>query len=117
MGLLEELRALGSDVDEGLDRFMGNTALYERMLRTLPNMLKKTDVGEAFRSGDLTDAAEKAHALKGVTGNLSITPLYTGYTKVVDLLRAGQGEQAKQVFEEIAPVQEKVIECIEKHTA
>ena len=113
MSLLEELKALGSNVDEGLERFMGNAALYERMLRTLPGMLKKTDVGEAFAAGNMTDAMEKAHALKGVTGNLSITPLYEGYTKVVDYLRAGREDLAKAVFDEIAPVQEKVIECIE----
>lgn len=114
MDLLEELRALGSNVDEGRDRFMGNAALYVRMLRSLPGMLKKTDVGEAFAAGDLAGAMEKAHTLKGVTGNLSVTPLYEGYTKIVDHLRAGQEEQARAVFEEMLPVQDKVIECIER---
>lgn len=116
MGLLDELKDLGSNVDEGLERFMGNAALYERMLRTLPGMLRKTDVGAAFASGDTTDAMEKAHALKGVTGNLSITPLYEAYTKIVDYLRAGKSDQAKAVFDEMTAVQEKVMDCIERHS-
>ena len=116
MSLLEDLKELGTNIDEGLERFMGNASLYERMLRTLPGMLRKTDVGEAFASGDTKDAEEKAHALKGVTGNLSITPLYEAYTKVVDLLRAGQDAQAKAVYDEMIPVQEKVMECIEQHS-
>lgn len=116
MDLLDELKALGSNVDEGLERFMGNAALYERMLKTLPGMLRKTDVGEAFAVGDMTDAMEKAHALKGVTGNLSITPLYEGYTKIVDYLRSGREDLARSVFEGMVSVQEKVIECIEQRS-
>lgn len=115
MGMLEELKVIGSNVEEGLERFMGNAALYERMLRTLPAMLKKTDVSESFTNGDTKDAEEKAHALKGVTGNLSITPLYEAYTKIVDLLRAGKNDQAKAVLDDILPVQNKVIECIEHY--
>ena len=32
MGLLEDLKALDVNVDEGLERMMGNSSLYERML-------------------------------------------------------------------------------------
>ena len=116
MDLLDELKALGSNVDEGLERFMGNAALYERMLKTLPGMLRKTDVGEAFAAGNMTEAMEKAHALKGVMGNLSITPLYEGYTKIVDYLRSGKEDLARSVFEGMVSVQEKVIECIEQRS-
>ena len=112
MALLDDLKKLGSNVDEGLERFMGNAALYERMLHKLPDMLEKTDVAGAFASGELKEAEERAHALKGATGNLSITPLYEGYTKVVDLLRAGQAEEAKAVYDGIVSVQEQVIACI-----
>ncbi len=114
MALLDELRELGSNVDEGLERFMGNAALYERMLRKLPDTVKKTDVGGAFANGELKEAEEQAHALKGATGNLSVTPLFEGYTKVVDLLRAGQADQAKAVYDGLIPVQEQVIACIER---
>ena len=114
MALLEDLKAIGSNVEEGLERFMGNAALYERMLHKLPDTIKKTDVAESFAKGELKEAEERAHALKGATGNLSITPLYERYTKVVDLLRAGQADEAKAVFDEIPPIQEQVIACIER---
>ncbi len=114
MALLEELRGLGSNVDEGLERFMGNMALYERMLRKLPDMVRKTDVEGAFASGELKEAEERAHALKGATGNLSVTPLYEGYTKVVDLLRAGQANEAKAVYDGMVSIQEQIIACIER---
>ena len=114
MALLDELKELGSNVDEGLERFMGNAALYERMLHKLPDMIRKTDVGAAFAGGELKEAEEQAHALKGATGNLSVTPLFEGYTKVVDLLRAGQAEQAKAVYDGIISVQDQVIACIER---
>ncbi len=115
MALLDELKELGSNVGEGLERFMGNAALYERMLHKLPDTVQKTDVWGAFANGDLKTAEEQAHALKGATGNLSVTPLYEGYTKVVDLLRAGQAEEAKAVYDGLVPVQEQVIACIERN--
>ena len=39
MSMLDELQEIGVDVNEGLQRFMNNTSLYEKMLRTFPNMI------------------------------------------------------------------------------
>ena len=33
MSLLDDLKGLGVDVEEGLQRFMGNAPLYERMMK------------------------------------------------------------------------------------
>ncbi len=68
MGLLEELKVLGTDVDDALERFMGNASLYERMLKKLPDMIKSASVQPDFDCGDYTDIIEKTHKLKGVTG-------------------------------------------------
>ena len=49
-------------------------------------------------------------------GNLSVTPLYEGYTKIVNDLRAGQPEPAKAELERILPIQKQIIDCIEKNS-
>lgn len=116
MNLLEELKILGVDVDEAMERFMGNTSLYERMLKKFPDIIISAAIQPDFDCEDYADIIEKAHAVKGTTGNLSITPLYKAYTEIVSLLRAQQPEQAKVVLVNILPVQMDIIRCIEKHT-
>lgn len=58
---------------------------------------------------------EKAHAIKGTAGNLSITPVYEAYTEVVNLLRTGQPDEARPVLERVLPVQTEIVACIKKY--
>lgn len=115
MNLLEELKNLGVNVDEGVERLMGNASLYERMLFKFLDMMKKSTVNPDFDSDNYGDVIEVAHAIKGSAGNLSVTPIYEAYAEVVRLLRAGQPEQAKEVLKNIQPVQEEILNCIEKY--
>lgn len=115
MSKIDELKTFGVNIDEALDRFMGNGALYEKMLNKLTAAVNDVQVLPCFEEGDHARALENAHALKGVTGNLSITPLYKGYTEIVDELRAGNPEKARKILDDILPVQEQIIACIEKY--
>lgn len=118
MSLLEELKALGVDVNEGLDRVMGDNSLYEMMLGMFISSVNDNPIALENFDGDNLDALiEKIHMLKGVTGNLALTPLFTKYTNVLGLLRAGQAGEAKAGFEEILPVQAKIMDCIQRHTS
>lgn len=115
MSKIDDLQSLGVNIEEALDRFMGNGALYEKMLNKLTSAVKNVQVLPFFEAGDYKTALENAHALKGVTGNLSITPLYKGYTEIVDELRADNPEKARKILDDILPVQEQIIACIEKY--
>lgn len=115
MSMVDELKDLGANVDEAMQRFMNNAALYEKMLKKLPNMMKGTQVMDAIEAGNIEGAIETAHTLKGVLGNLSITPLYEAYTDIVTLLRQNDADKAKSILAESFPVEEKVIACIEKY--
>ncbi len=114
MDLFEELREIGVDVDDGIDRVMGNAGLYQRMLVKLCEMLKNLPAESAFDEDDISALIEKIHAVKGSTGNLSVTPLYIAYMEILTLLRENKPKRAKAVFEDILPVQNKIIACIEK---
>lgn len=115
MGLLEDLKDLGVNVEEGMNRLMGNASLYERMLGKFAGMVKDAAITPDFDSDDYADVIEKAHAIKGASGNLSITPVYEAYTEIVNLLRKEQPQQAKEVLEKVLPVQTEIINCIEKN--
>lgn len=114
MALMEELQKLGVNTDEALSRFMNNAGLYQRMLGKFITNAEKVQVLPFLEAGDLETAQTNAHTLKGVTGNLSLTPLYEGYSDMMVAFRAGEPEKAKQKLLEILPVQEKILDCIRK---
>ncbi len=115
MALLDELRSLGVSVDEGLKRLMGNEALYTRLLGSFVKTMGQHHLQPDFDAADPAEAIEKAHAIKGTSGNLSITPIYEAYTVIVNELRAGDPEKARAVLRDILPVQEQILQCIERN--
>ncbi|WP_455616889.1 Hpt domain-containing protein [Eisenbergiella sp.] len=80
--------AYGVDYDATLRRFAGNMALYLRVLGMLPNDKSLEKLGAAIDRGDLDSAFEAAHTLKGVAGNLGLTPLFEAVHTIVEPLRA-----------------------------
>ncbi len=114
MDLLEELKQLGVDIDGGVARLGGNEGLYRKLLGSFVKAINQYYVGTDFDGKEYADVIERTHAIKGAAGNLSITPVYEAYTKIVELLRSDQPEQAREVLADILPVQENIIQCIEK---
>ena len=115
MGLLEDLKALNVNVDEGLERMMGNSSLYERMLVIFIKVMNDLEVSPDFDNNDYAEIIEKTHTIKGASGNLSITPIYEAYTEIVNLLRSDKPDEAKQILRDILPVQKEILACIEKY--
>ena len=115
MGLLDELRELGVNVDEGLGRLGGNAAFYEKMLGSFIKMMDKYAVEADFDMNDYGDVIEKAHAIKGASGNLSITPIYEAYGRITDLLRADKPAEAKALLQDVLPVQAQIMDVIHKY--
>ncbi len=116
MKLIDELKGLGVDVDEALDRVMGDEDLYVMMLGMfLSSVAENPITPEDFNAGDLDGLIKRVHTLKGVTGNLGLTPLFNGYTESLGLLRAGDGKAAKEVYSRLLPVQAAVIDCIQRN--
>ena len=101
MASIDELREYGVNVDEGLKRCMNNEALYMRLISTIPTEPNFTRLKDAFENGDTEEAFEAVHALKGVLGNLSITPLFEKANELTELLRGGAAEGYKECYEEL----------------
>lgn len=115
MNLLEELRSLGVDVDDGLKRLMGNEKLYTRLLGSFVKMAKTQAVDPNFDESDYKEAIEKAHSIKGTAGNLSLTPIYESYSEILNLLRTNKPAEAKAALVKVLPIQQEIISCIEKY--
>ncbi len=116
MNLVQELKGLGVNTDEGLQRLGGNSSLYEGMLVKLKDMIKDSPIRMDFDCNDYSDIIEAAHTIKGASGNLAVTPIYEFYSEFVKLLREQQPEQAKKILEKALPVQNAIIDCIERYS-
>lgn len=88
------LKAAGVDTEGALNRFCGNTALYERFLLKFPEDGNFGLIAPALAAGDLDAVLRAAHTLKGVSGNLGLTRLYGACSETVALIRAGDGQAA-----------------------
>ncbi|MBR3640933.1 MAG: Hpt domain-containing protein [Oscillibacter sp.] len=85
---IEKLKAYGADVREGLERCVNNEAFYLGLVaKVLPDR-KLDELEEAIGRGDLDAAFEIAHTLKGLYGNLSLTPLYVPVCEMTEYLRS-----------------------------
>ncbi len=85
---LDDLVAFGANVEEGLGRCMGNEAFYLRLVESVKDEKGFDNLKSALDAGNLGEAFSAAHALKGVLGNLSLTPLYEPMSEITELLRA-----------------------------
>ena len=85
---IEELKTYGADTDAGLQRCMNNESFYLRLVKMIPGDENFRKLKEALEGGNLDVAFEAAHALKGVLGNLSLTPLYESVAEITELLRS-----------------------------
>ena len=84
---IEELKALGVDTAQGLQRCMNNEGFYFKLVGMAVRDAHFGQLFEAVERGDLDAAFEAAHALKGTTGNLALTTVYKPVCELTELLR------------------------------
>ena len=68
---------------------------------------KFEELGVAVNAGDLDKAFELCHALKGVIGNLAITPLYEALSDMTEILRAREQCDYSSMYSIILQIRSK----------
>ncbi len=85
---VEQLRAFGADTEDGLKRCMNNEAFYLKLVDKAVRDPAFDRLKDALEAGDLNTGFELAHALKGMTTNLSLTPIAGPVVEMTELLRS-----------------------------
>ena len=85
---IDSLKQFGANVDEGLKRCMNNEEFYLKLVTKAVEDASYDKLKDAVEAGDLDAAFEAAHALKGVSANLALTPIYEPVYEITELLRA-----------------------------
>ena len=101
---IEKLQEFGVNTQEGLGRCMGNEGFYLKLVGMAAADGNFEKLSAAIEAGDLDGAFEASHALKGVLGNLSLTPLYAPASEMCELLRA-------RTDTDYAPLLEQLLEA------
>lgn len=97
----DKLSAAGIDAGEGIERFGGKQAVYEKFLYRFPNEALFAQMCDAIDKQDAKEAFAAAHSLKGQAGNLSMNRLYDDLCPLVEELRCGSLAQAKALLEPV----------------
>ena len=87
---MDALQAFGANTSEGVARCFGKEDFYLRLVKMVVTQNQKDfdQLDASVKSGDLGAAFEAAHSLKGVLGNLSLTPILEPVSEITEQLRA-----------------------------
>ena len=110
MVTVENLRAYGANVEEGLTRCLNNESFYLMLVGKGLEDANFDRLREAMADGNSPAAFEAAHALKGSIGNLALTPIYEPISRLTELLRGQRGPvDGAALVDEIMRQREKAL--------
>lgn len=95
------LTAAGMDVPVIIERFGGNEALFLKFLRRFPTDPSFGELEAAMRGGAREALKVHCHTLKGVSGNLGLTPLFTACSEMMAVLRANDEADPTANFQKV----------------
>ncbi|MBQ4438276.1 Hpt domain-containing protein [bacterium] len=109
---IENLKEFGANVEEGVARCMGLNDFYLKLVNMAVPDQQIDALEAALAKKDLDAAFEIAHALKGMYGNISLTPIYKPLSEMTELLRSrtdtdysallAEAKKQKKKLEELA---------------
>ena len=109
----DQLTEAGINVEEAVNRFMGNEVLLERFLKKFLEDPYYGKLTEAISKGEREDAFIAAHTLKGVCGNLAFTQLFPLFVQQVNFMRKDKWEDAIAMMPEITREYDKTVGVIQ----
>lgn len=81
------------NLQEGLARVRNNKKLYKRMLAMYLANENFSVLEDALTARDYAKAADAAHGIKGMTGNLSLTAVFQASDRLTEELRKGEPDE------------------------
>ena len=104
----------GIDAESALNRMMGSEALLERLFRRFLEDGIFSALSAAIEAGDREGALTASHTLKGMCGNLSMDRLYSLFSGQVDLMRAGDWEEAVNLMPRIREAYDEAVSAVKR---
>ena len=111
-----ELAEVGLDCGEMISRFMDSEDMFLKYFRKFFTAADQVvnELRAAVESGDLTEIEHKAHALKGLSGNIGLNNVFSPANKIVGNLRAGKTDEYRSDFEKLEKAYNRALEISHK---
>ena len=84
---IQKLKEYGANVEEGIHRCADQEGFYLQLVERSLEGDKFEQFAKAIEENDLDKAFELIHNIKGVLGNLSLTPIYETAVELTEYLR------------------------------
>ncbi|MFA7109692.1 MAG: Hpt domain-containing protein [Sphaerochaetaceae bacterium] len=107
-----DLSNWGVDLKETFSRFVDDKDFYISCLRTFTSEEGFVVLEEAMEKKNYQRAFEVAHSLKGLTGNLGLTPLYESICVLVESFRHEDYSCVKEEYEKVIEKKEEFLEIM-----
>jgi HPt (histidine-containing phosphotransfer) domain-containing protein len=99
--LTDRLTVYGADITGALERFVGDEELYGECLALFLEDPSFAALDRALSAGNFSAAFDAAHTLKGVAGNLGLTPMYRAISALVEPLRSRDGSRLDARYQSV----------------
>ena len=106
---IESLEEVGANVEEGLARCLGKKDFYLKMVNMALSNQNFELLGASLKEKNFDRAFELCHSLKGVVGNVSLSPLYDSLCSLTEKLRSHADGDYDTLFGEVMAAREKFL--------
>lgn len=113
---LEKLAEYGVNISEVMARFVDDRDLYMECLALFIADPSFEALRAALLACDYSAAFDYAHTLKGVAGNLGVTPLYNTICAIAESLRSGDYQNLGQQFKSISEEKQRLEKLLDGET-
>lgn len=108
----EKLLMAGVDMEDAMERFLGNENLLLKFLKKFPDDSNYEYFKKSMAEKNYDEAFKAVHTLKGLCGNLSLNNLYETVSREVELLRSENTDEAEEFMPVVVREYEKVFEIL-----
>ena len=100
----EALYKVGLDCTEMIEKFMDSEQMFIKFFKKFFQSADSVveELGTAVESDDYAQMENRAHALKGMAGNIGINVVFNIAKKIVDDMRAGKYDDYKADFDKLS---------------
>lgn len=88
----------GIAYDEGVERLMGNTVIYESLLMDFVDDFSFENITQAYNEKDFTKLFKQVHTLKGISGSLGLNILYKKCCTITKTLQAANYSDIESLY-------------------